>query len=749
MKMIRKLAIIITVTVAVSAAAQEGPIYQSEYFTIYPRKVAQAEEHATIVADNAITSTVDNKKWLQRKSQSGYPSFSCEVPISVAMYNLAVDEMDYLIEADSTWRTGKYWGGVWTRDVSYSALLALSYMNPGVTKTSLMKKVRNGRIVQDTGTGGSWPVSTDRVVWVLAAWQHYLTTGDKQWLKQSYDIVSRTLLQDEAVVYDSETGLVRGESSFLDWREESYPRWMQPADIAMSECLGTNALFFRANQIAARMAQLCGDYDASSHFTRQADAVKNAINKYLWIEEKGYYGQYLYGRGHLIVSPRSETLGEALCIIFGIADANRAKKIVSSVTPGPYGMPCFSPQIPNVYPYHNNAVWPFVQAYWMWASVVAGNQQSVEQSIASIYRPAALFATNQENFVAETGGIGTAMNSPNMLWSIAGNLSIVNRILMGITFEEEGLQFHPYVPLSWTGKKSLSNFKYRRAILDISVQGHGDKVRACYIDGKSQAVAMVPASLSGRHSVRLVMNNEFSTFASYSVQPIMTSPETPRAYLDGSTRLAWTQVPNAKEYKILCNGKVVATQPERIINANRYDIPVANRYTEYQVIAVGENGTESFASEPVTYYNYDNEQCVDMTQFASATKFEGCRGFSGNGAVEVSTKTNTRIDMKINVPADGEYLIDFRYANGSSNLTDDNMCAVRRLTVNGNKAGSVVFPQRGRNLWTLWGFSSSLRVTLKKGNNALILSYDPEDINMNAQDINRAMLDYVRLIRVK
>ena len=729
--------------------AQDAPIYQTDYFTIFPRKVVQAEEHASIVADNAITSTFEKRSWLQHKNLSKYPTFSCEIPISVTLYNLALEEMDNLIEPDSTWCTGKLWGGVWTRDVSYSSLLALAYMNPNVTRTSLMKKVRNGRVVQDTGTGGSWPVSTDRAVWAIAGWQLYLATGDTRWLKQCYDIVSSTLRQDEPVVYDSKTGLVRGESSFLDWREETYPRWMQPADIAMSECLGTNALFFRANQIAARMAMLCGDYEASSHFTRVADRIKDGINKYLWIEEKGYYGQYLYGRGNLILSPRSETLGEALCVLFGIAEPSRAKRIVTSLGATPFGTPCISPQIPNVYPYHNNAVWPFVQSYWMWAAAQTGNYQVVEHSIASIYRPAALFGTNQENFVASTGDYHTAVNSPSMLWSVAGSLSIVHHILMGITLEEEGISFHPCVPMTWMGSKSLKNFKYRKAVLDITVQGYGDKVSACYLDGKRQAVATLPASLSGRHTVRLVMNNDFSNFDVLNRQPVVTSPETPQAYLDGSTRLAWRQVPDAKEYKILRDGKVLATQPERIINGNRYDIPVGTTYSEYQVIAMDEAGNESFASEPVAYYSLENEYQYDMTLFASPTKFGACKGFSGSGAVEISTKENTRVEMKIDVPADGEYLLDFRYANGSGNLTDDNMCAVRTLTVNGSKAGAVVFPQRGKDLWTLWGNSSSLRVQLKKGSNTLLLTYEPENENMNAQGINRAMLDYIRLVLIK
>ena len=77
------------------------------------------------------------------------------------------------------------------------------------------------------------------------------------------------------------------------------------------------------------------------------------------------------------------------------------------------------------------------------------------------------------------------------------------------------------------------------------------------------------------------------------------------------------------------------------------------------------------------------------------------------------------------------------------------MCAVRTLSIGNNKVGCIVFPQRGKDLWTLWGYSSSLRVSLKKGSNTIVLSYEPENENMNAQGVNRAMLNYVRLIKLK
>ena len=79
----------------------------------------------------------------------------------------------------SAFQTGALWPYVWTRDLSYAAHLALAGFDPPRTvrsllfKTSGLKRGLRGlfprQIVQDTGSGGSYPVSTDRVVWALGA----------------------------------------------------------------------------------------------------------------------------------------------------------------------------------------------------------------------------------------------------------------------------------------------------------------------------------------------------------------------------------------------------------------------------------------------------------------------------------------------------------------------------------------------------------------------------------------------------
>ncbi|MGX9105176.1 hypothetical protein ACWTQZ_26190, partial [Escherichia coli] len=72
-------------------------------------------------------------------------------------------------------QTGARWPYVWTRDVSFAADLALARLDPQRTRQSLQFKLSAARdghtpglfVAQDTGSGGSWPISSDRVVWFL------------------------------------------------------------------------------------------------------------------------------------------------------------------------------------------------------------------------------------------------------------------------------------------------------------------------------------------------------------------------------------------------------------------------------------------------------------------------------------------------------------------------------------------------------------------------------------------------------
>ena len=462
----------------------------------------------TLLLNNPKDEKATEATWKASKNISAFPQYRSDYPLSDAIYNMSIEEMMNAVEPDSTFRTGKEWAGVWTRDISYSIILSMAYLQPEVSKKSLLRKVsKGGKIIQDTGTGGAWPVSTDRMIWAIAAWELYKATGDKDWLQQAYAIIKASIEDDLKVAYDEATGLMKGESSFLDWREQTYPKWMQPVDIYESECLGTNAVHYGANKVAVAMAKILGYTADANKYDLVAQNIKKGINQYLWMPEKGYYGQFLYGRSAKILSPRSEALGEALAVLFDIADDDKGSKVIQNTPVMDFGIPCIYPQIPNIPPYHNNAVWPFVQSYWALAAAKEGNEAAVMESIAAIYRPAALFVTNKENFVASNGDFaGTQINSSNMLWSLSGNISLVHKVLFGLSFEPDGLLFNPFVPYELNGKRSLTNFKCRDAVLNIEMEGYGNQIKSFNVDGK-KADPKLSYTLKGTHTVKIVLAN--------------------------------------------------------------------------------------------------------------------------------------------------------------------------------------------------------------------------------------------------
>ncbi|WP_232058420.1 alpha-L-rhamnosidase-related protein [Nibribacter ruber] len=675
-------------------------------------------------------------EWQLKQDISKLPQFNSSHVLLDALYNLSLEESLLNIRTDQTFMAGAKWDGVWTRDISYSIVLALAAIHPEISKNSLLRKVKDGRIIQDTGTGGSWPISSDRMTWALAAWEVYLVTGDQNWLQQAYAIIQKSSEEDFLTVQDSKTGLMRGESSFLDWRKQTYPLWMQPVDIYESLNLGTNAVHYQMYRILEQMAQRLGQ--PSQQYSQRASQIKQAINDRLWSEEQKYYGQYLYGRQNLSLSPKAEGLGEALTLLYGIAEGDRRDQVLNNTPQTNFGIPSIFPYIPEIPPYHNNSMWPFVQAYWTWAAAEAGHTAKVSESMSALYRAAALFLTNKENLVATTGDYkGTETNSDRQLWSVAGNLAMVYRVFFGMKFEQDKLVFKPVVPASFAGKKNLTKFPYRKAFLNIELEGHGTQLKEIYLDGKRVNSAEIPANLTGEHSLKMVLAGDTGTTTPAKLVEHKFTPATPQlTYKNG--KVSWTSVPQAASYKVVHNGKVAAT-----METTSFTVPTNSlEPAEYQIKAIGANGTESFLSEPLSVKGTKAERLVEMEE-TTASKAHNAAGFTGKGYIEIK-KGQPALSFQVKVAENGLYALDFRYANGSGPINTDNKAAIRSLSVNGKRIGAMVFPQRGFDEWSNWGYSNAQNLYLPKGTHTFTLSLEASDENMNG-DINEALLDLLRL----
>jgi len=573
------------------------------------------------------------------------------------------------------------------------------------------------------------------MTWALAAWEIYVVTGDRDWLEYAYDVIKASAAADLKTVHNRVTGLIRGESSFLDWREQTYPRWMDPRDIYTSQNLGTNAVHCRTYEILAEMAEILGN--SGDKYREAAEAIKTGMNTYLWLPDKGYYGQYLYGRNFLSLSPKSESLGEALAVLFNIADKLQQNQIIERTPVLTFGIPCIYPQIPDIPPYHNNGIWPFVCAYWTWAAGKATNMIAVEHGIASIYRPAVLFLTNKENMVAATGDyMGTEINSDRQLWSVAGNLALVYRVFFGMSFTPDALTLAPVIPEAYGGTRMLKNFRYRDAMFTITVKGFGSEIASIVMDGKPTGSAIIPGDIKGEHHLEITMANDDQSLRPINLVENGFSPETPVVSISDAY-LHWGVTDAAATYLIYQNGELLGED-----STGTFPLPQETYYGEYQVLVVDKNGTQSFLSEPIDYVPADNIPVQVQPKHKSVQR--RYPGYSGKGYVELLKDKNQRVRFVAKIQEPGRYSIDFRYANGHGPINTNNKCAIRTLLLNGEIIGAVVLPQRGVQNWADWGYSNALAVYLSKGKHELSLAFIDANNNMN-QEVNSALLDHVRL----
>ncbi|MBD5212398.1 MAG: glycogen debranching protein [Bacteroidales bacterium] len=746
-----------SILLTMAAAASPQVVVQTDAYVWRGDSLIQDDFVATAPTPFEIQSTYSarpgyfmpvEKVWKLKNDISAYPSLKSSNTLLQAVYNMGLDEMVNAVEPDTTLRTGKEWAGVWTRDVSYSIILSMAALQPEASKISLMKKVNpEGQIIQDTGSGGAWPVSTDRLVWALAADEIYRVTGDKKWLREVYPIIERSIAKDDDNVI-SPDGLAMGETSFIDWREQSYPKWMQTADIARSEAMNTNMVRAAALRVLASMAADLGKKKDAEKYSGQADELVRNIDARFWMPEKGYYGMYTYGRDNLILNPRAETLGESLAILYGIADDGKARSITENNPVTPFGAAIFYPQIADMPSYHNNALWPFVGAYWALANAKAHNEEGTLEAIGSVVRPAALFATNKENFNLDNGDIFTELNSSNMLWSLSGNLALTNKILFGMNFQKDGILFAPFVPEALAETRSLEDFPYRGGRFSVTVSGYGDKIASMTVNGKKHNPALpVDASLLAKGAtVDIVMNSEPIAPMSVNRRPNLKAPLTPIAWIEDG-ELVWNPIEYIGHYKVLRDGKPVA-------ETRTTTYPLLDP-GEWQVIGVSSDGVESFASEPrsnrpVITFQMPGETTAMHSSEISYPAQEAPEGYTGAGFVETDHNSGP-VSVSLSA-ADfpeakaGRYSLRLRYANGNGPVNTENKCAVRSIIVDGKKVGTIVMPQRGVGNWNDWGYSDSVIVELEPGAHTFSVEYLPENENMNL-GTNHALIDAIILTR--
>jgi hypothetical protein len=686
------------------------------------------------------------------------------------------------------YQTGEFWTYVWTRDLSYSVYLALAQfdsqraINSLLFKTSILKPSIVGgyrnQIIQDTGSGGSYPVSSDRVVWALGAAQtlKFLPAAEQEkFLEQVYPILHDTIEQDRRLVFDAADGLYRGEQSFLDWREQTYPGWTKDnvLSIAMSKALSVNVADYFLLNTAAGYAGRLGQTADQARYAQWAEDLKRSINGRFFDPEAGLYSTYLLSDGvNEIRVHRYDLLGESLAILLDVADQPKAEVILKNYPVGPHGPPVVWPQESTVPIYHNQAIWPFVTAYWIKAARRANNPAAVDAGIRSLEHLAAFNLSNMENFdfvtgLAEVKGQhldGPVINSRRQLWSVAGYLSMVQDIVFGLETSWDGIRFRPFITaglrnetFGGSGQIELRNFNYRntsqqvrvhlppkavnegvcpisRIELNGKVIGEGFVAAATLQKSNLWDIYLAaPTQLKNPGRLRLVdVKNERALFGPR--QPVWDeSQQSGITVADGKLVLHFQHGDVANvAFNIYRDGVLYA----KAIHATNWLDAKSTDYLEhlhsYAVEAVEFASGNASHLTPARFYLADGQQ---KTIPARAMENRGGNLVAGDH-FENWGRTDDQLSItNFNVARSGRYLIRAEFSNGAGPVNTGITCGVKKLEVRVAGSGGVVacgylvMPQSGD--WKRWDLSSPVVADLVAG-----INYD---ISISEDDVSRNM----------
>ena len=540
----------------------------------------------------------------------------------------------------------------------YAIYMSEALLVPERSSRTLMSK-----IIREHGDAyirhcADWPVSDDRMSWAAAMWELYKVTGDS---KDRYE----------------------------------------------SMCLGTNVMFAEAFKVRDSMITRLPDYNVMPMWVGLDKEIADAVNNNLWIPNLGFYIRYPYGGVYPIQSQAVDNFGQALAIIFGIANREMARSIVSKTPWGAYG-------VPAVYPFmHGDSkegeAWPVVQACWTMAAAKAGNMAAVERGMASLFRAYAM--SDIAESMDTTGD--TVIGLSDGGGACAGIAAIVLKVVMGMELESDGIVFAPVVPEAFGGRKRLYGMKYRGMELSVTVSGSGSRIKSFSINGEVRDRHFLPADMKGKVNVEIIMDKQAGDYGVVTEEAAARMPATP-AIEWGSDHIG--RITNFTEgiaYNITINGDFIDQ-----VNTGYVRFVPQDRYAVVDVVPVMTETWCGFSARP---YEYIPEGALTV--------------------VEMKTpKKNGSPDFEVEVSEAGDYFMDVGYRvkkvlHG---------CALYMIYIDGAEAGGLVMPLSADSGDGVSVNSNMLRVKLKAGKNRFSLRHIRE---RHGHAYDGYVIECVRLIK--
>lgn len=425
----------------------------------------------------------------------------------------------------------------WTRDAAINTWNAGGLICPDIslnTLKSVLIPYKDGYRI-----GGEY---WDAIIWVIGAWYQYLYTGDKDFLETAYYTTTNSLEYFENTEFDADLNLFRGAACYGDGIS-AYPD-IYAKDVGSGianfavvhknlceqtgvgipiHALSTNCLYYYAYVVADMMASSLGK--STNKFSKKAQSMKTAINKYFWSEEKQNY-IYIYDK--FGGCDYQEGLGISFAILFDVADDDKKELIFKNQYISQHGITCVWPTFERYskfdkssYGRHSGTVWPHIQGFWSSAAAknnkttIFDNEFMYQTENAVKYMQFAEIYHQQTGEiyggVQEYGGINkeshkgiTQWQSENyQTWSATAYLRNVYMDLIGMKFCENGIKFEPIFS-KLTTDISLKNLKYRDAILNISISGSGKSISSFKVNGIENE-NFISADIKGINEIKIIL----------------------------------------------------------------------------------------------------------------------------------------------------------------------------------------------------------------------------------------------------
>lgn len=630
----------------------------------------------------------------------------------------------------------------------YSYLTPLElYLDPLPAKESakiLKSKIKNGYVVPAETRRYLWPAINNNALWLLAATELAKLDNDPRWIAQVTETARNITRLDRTVSYNHSTGLIGGMPRYMLHAEPMLPQWLGACELFTSASLTVNVAYAAALK---NLNLLANDYARRNdrlslpEMGFDPDSLSRAIHRNMWLPAQGIFSGLFYGSGCSYIQLHSaDNIGQSIAVISGIANPAIRSSIMASTPTGPSGTGLFAPatglgEVPLPTPLN-------MMLRTMWAVAASRVPDAADRYDMAVRN---LLSTAASSYAA--GDEKSAVSGRPIE-------SLILRGILGAAFHLDGTSFTPSVPAGLPGTLIVRNLCIRRAKLNVIVRGTGSVITACSLDG-APSEPFIPASAEGEHTLEIAL------------APYEGTEPTPRKgahSLSVAPEMLWSSPLQAElSAPQFQNEKTTFFAYINGVLSDQFDNPdyhvAESRSPQWVQFACAEKGeAPGLATPPHAILPKEALTIIHLSTVAKGgTRIINDRKVAER-FVESNRWKNRTLRFDVDVNKEGDYLIDMHYIHGLGIVNARRRVALRRLEVNSEPCGIMVFPQLSKAVgaenagWKEWqtlsSYTNPLKASLKKGHNIIEIRFWQPSPVFVGPDANVILADHLRLIRL-